>query len=188
MYSWKVDYSELVDAVQKEDRSVVNEHFEELQPRLCAYLRATMDASPEDAEDAVQQAIMKSYSKLKEETVKAKKYFFKYLLQACRNEYLTLMKYENRRQGTPDDVPDYLVSPSEQVKNLEDEERQSLMKACIESLKEKYRDFVWYYCDQDEWRPKDVANHFGISHNNARLMKTRAIKKLSACVERKLKK
>lgn len=184
--SWRVDYSELAEAIQEQDQRAMEKLLNELQPRLCAYLRATMNATPEDAEDAVQEAFTKVYMKLMEKNLKTNKYFFKYLLRASRNAYLNAMRYNNRRGGL-EDAQHHLVAPSEQIKKLMDEERQHLLRECIETLKKKYRDFVWYYCDQPEWNTKRAASHFGITDNYVRLMKTRSFEKLTDCVNRKLK-
>lgn len=187
MKTYKVDYSELVDALKRNHKKVSEEQLKELQPRLCTYLQVTMDASPEDAEDAVQEAFAGVYPKLMKGELKVKKYFFKYILQACRNEYLTLVRYQNRQQGTLDDVPDYLVSPPEQIEKLLDVEKQQLLKQCIESLKKKYRDFAWYYCDQHKWNPEEAAHHFGVSNNLIRVRKMRTMRMLSDCIKNKLK-
>ncbi len=183
----KVDYSLLVEALQKHNKEVYTEELEELYPRLITYLRVSMDASPEDAEDAAQEALAKTYKRIMEGEVKAAKYFFKYILQACRNEYLMAVRtYNNRRTGTPGDVPGYLVTPSEQIKKLVEEERKKLMRECIDSMKENYRDILWYYCNETEWDPKKAGHHFSIRPSNARARKTRAIKKLGECVKKKL--
>lgn len=187
MKTSKVDYSELVDALKEQDKKIIEQQIKELRPRLCTYLRVTMDASLEDAEDAVQEAFTEVYAKLMSGKLKEKKYFFKYLLRACRNEYLMLMRYENRQEGTLDDIPQYLVAPSEQIEKLIDEEHQQLLKKCIESLPQKYRDFALYYCKQHKWNPEAAAQHFDVSNNNIRLIKLRTLSKLSDCVKQKLK-
>lgn len=186
MNKLKVDYSELVEAIQDKDRRTVRKHLNELHPRLCTYLQVTMDASPEDAEDAVQEAFTEVYSKLLDNRLKANKYFFKYLLRACRNEYLMLMRHQKRRKGTLEDVPQHLVTPSNQFKKLLDKDHQRLLKQCIENLKDKYKDFAYYYCNQPKWEPKAAAEHFDITYNYIRLIKSRTIKKLTICVKHKL--
>ena len=187
MRTFKVDYTELVEALKGQHERISRRQLKELLPRLCTYLRITMNATPEDAEDAVQEAFVGVYEKLMEGELKVKKYFFKYLLQACRNEYLVLMRYENRQTGSLDHVQQYLVSPSDQIKKLLDKERQQLLKKCIGALKQKYRDFAWYYCDQHKWNPEAASQHFGISNNNIRLRKHRTMRKLGECIKRKLK-
>lgn len=188
MKKLKVDYSELVDAIHAEDRKTIKKNLNELRPRLCTYLEVTMDASPEDAEDAVQEAFAEVYSKLLDNRLKSKQFFFKYLLRACRNEYLMLMRHQKRRTGNLDEVSEHLVTPSDQIKRLLDQDHQRMLEECIERLKDKYRDFAQYYCNQSEWEPKAAAKHFDIKYNYMRLIKSRTIKKLTNCVNEKMKK
>ncbi len=186
MRNWKVDYSELVDALRENDKRITAQHLNELHPRLVTYLIVTMDASPRDAEDAVQQAFLNTYKKLIEGNLKVKKFFFKYLLQACRGEYLKFIDLNASKDIPRSSFDMHLVEPEEQIKKLVDEERRELLKICMESLQENYRLILNFYCRQSKWSSQAAAARFDTTDVNARMIKSRAIKKLTECVKRKL--
>ena len=67
MSNSKVDYSELVYALQQRKEGKANELLKELLSRLKDYLMVVLGAEEKDAEDCVQQAFTKVYEQIRKE-------------------------------------------------------------------------------------------------------------------------
>lgn len=185
MSSEKIDYTELVNALQEYNGGKSNELLKQLLPRLCSYLEVTMDARPQDAEEAVQQAFLNTYKRVLEDGIKDKKYFYKYILLASRLEYVRLMEYDDRYAGEMSDSAEYLVTPPQQINNLIDKQQQKFLKECLEELRDRFNTFIMYVFKHPEINTRALSEHFDISEGNARAKKFQIIKRLSKCVKKK---
>ena len=74
----RVDYSELVEALQSGDDSKANELVSEVIGRLEDYLVVTMSADANDAGECVQQAFVDVFEQVRKDKIKEPKYFFSY--------------------------------------------------------------------------------------------------------------
>ena len=183
--SSRKDYSELVTALQNDNRVDANRLLNELVPRLCYYLKVRMDASPSDARDAVQQALMNTYEKIMQDEIQDKKYIYKYLLTACRHAYVRLVRNEDKFREQFEDYEEILVSPEQQVSNLLDEDRQKVLEECLQKLRDKSRAFITYIIRNPTAKTKGISERFGLSESNVRVKKSRIISDLSHCVKKK---
>jgi len=181
----RVDYSELVIALQENKDGKANELLEELLPRLMDYLKVTMNAGEKEAEECVHQAFLDVFEKIREDKIRNEKYIFSYLLKACRHEYIRYAKHQHRFNYGADEQVDYLVEPADQIKNLLDEERQKILEQCLEELREKSRKFITYFIERPETTTKQAARHFQITGANVRTKKSRILSRLHHCFKRK---
>lgn len=183
----KVDYSELVVALQNGNDRKANQLLEELLPRLVDYLKAAMDADEDAAKDCVYQAFADVYEKIREDKIQNEKYIFKYLIRASRNEYIKYVNWDNRYDRSEDDI-DHFVEPAKQYEQLLDEERQQILEQCLDELRTKSRKFISYFFEKPYVSTEQAHKHFKISRANVRTKKTRILKKLHECYKRKSRK
>lgn len=183
--SSREDYSELVNALQNHQAGDANRLLRELVPRLHYYLKVRMDASPTDAEDAVQQALMNTYEKIMQDEIRDKQYIYKYILTACRHAYVRLIRNDDRFQGELSDYKELMASQEQQVANLLDIDRQEVLEACLQKLREKSRTFITYIIQHPTATTKALGERFGLSEANVRVKKSRIISDLSHCVQKK---
>lgn len=186
MSSYKVNYSELVTALQEHDAGKANELLKRLLPRLVTYLRTVMGATPEDAEEAVHRAFYNTYEKIVEDEINEKRYIYKYLLKASRHEYIRLTRHDDRFDANVDDTDVLMAAPSNQVENMMDEERQRLLEQCLQLLPEDALRYILYIFDHPDISTKGLSEYFDLSEVNVRVKKSRIISDLGECVKRKM--
>ncbi len=179
-----LDYSILVDALYDGDESRVNALIKEMMPKLTDYLMITMGATHEDAEECTQNAFLKVLVRIKKGKIKNKKAIYTYLLKTCRHEYLRHIKKNKRYTGIDEDYMD-MSEPAEQVEKLLDEERQAILKECLDELDDESREFIVYFLNNPETTTKEASKIFDISGANVRTRKFRITKALHEAYKRK---
>lgn len=185
MSNTRVDYSELVYALQQNKEGKANELLEEVLYRLKDYLKVVMNASEEDAEESIQQAFLNVYEQIRKDNIREEKYIFSYMLRAARHEYIRLSKDQHKFDYPMDDHSEHLVEPAEQVENLMDQDRQRILEACLEELREKSRTFIEYFIDKPDATTKQASKHFNLTGANVRTKKSRILSRLHHCFKRK---
>ena len=185
MSNSRVDYSELVYALQQNREGVANELLEELMHRLKDYLQVVLNADEKDAEECTQQAFLNVYEQIQKDNIREEKYIFSYMIRACRHEYFRLSKEQHRFNNPVEDHQDHLVDPAEQFQNLMDKDRQAILEACLNELREKSRTFIEYFIDKPDATTKEASAHFDISGANVRTKKSRILSRLHHCFKRK---
>ena len=185
MSNSRVDYSELVYAVQQNREGKANELLEELMDRLKDYLQVVLNADEKDAEECTQQAFLNVYEQIKKDNIREEKYIFSYMIRACRHEYFRHSKEQHRFNNPMEDHKEHLVDPAEQVENLMDKDRQKILEACLKELREKSRTFIEYFIDKPDATTKEAAAHFDITGANVRTKKSRILSRLHHCFKRK---
>ncbi len=180
----RVDYAELVDSLEKDDRRNANKLLEEVYPRLVEYLQVTMGAKVMIAEECVQQAISDVYEQIKKGNIRERNYILSYLMTACRNEYIKFKKKEGRFIYDEDSFR-YVSEPAEQIENLIDEDRKRLLYECLDELDEESRKFMLYFIKNPDTTTKKAANHFQLTGANVRTRKSRLTQKLHEAYKRK---
>lgn len=185
MSNTRTDYSELVLALQQNKEGKANEMLEEVLYRLKDYLKVVMNASERDAEESIQQAFLNVYEQIRKDNIKNEKYIFSYMLRAARHEYIRLTKDQHKFNYIDDDNREHLVEPAQQIENLMDQDRQRILEACLEELREKSRLFIEYFIDKPDTTTKQASKHFKISGANVRTKKSRILSRLHHCFKRK---
>ncbi|WP_069131922.1 RNA polymerase sigma factor [Rhodohalobacter halophilus] len=176
-----MDYSELVEALQRNDRQSVNQICADSLVILKKYLIARMGATPENAEDAVQQMFEYLIPKIREDVIDNPGGLAKYMMKAARHTYLNLLRDYNFNEY--EELAEEPVVPENQIWNLINDDRKQILKHCIDKLKAHYRSLVEFLLTYPEADAADVAEKFDISVNNAWQRRHRVIKHLSSCAE-----
>ena len=184
MSNRKVDYSDLVSAIQENDQQRTNELIAELLPRLKEYLRVVMNADAEAAEECVHQAFEEVLQQIRKDKIRNPKYIFSYLLKSCRHRYLHYSKRMRSMNSADEDEVEYLVRPADQYDQLLDEERQSILRQCLEKLDQKAREFITFFLNKPEVTTWQASKHFDISKANVRTKKSRILARLNDCYQR----
>ncbi len=180
----RVDYSELVEALQNGDDSKANELVSEVIGRLEDYLIVTMSADANDAGECVQQAFVDVFEQVRKDKIKEPKYFFSYLIKSCRHEYLRYIKKKHRFKYEEEALNEQFV-PEQQYQRLIDKERQEILKRCLEELQEKSREFIEHFIDKPDTTTEEASEEFDMSSSNVRTKKHRILSRLHHCYKRK---
>lgn len=178
-----MEFSELVEALDKDNTSKVNNLLKKLTPRLVRFLQIHMNAEKQDAEDCAQEALLKALKTIREDKMRNSEHILSFLLTSCRNNYLNLMNKQKDRS-----LEDYSRGFGRQPRQLLamlDKERKRLLEWCMQQLSDDYKQFIDYWFTYPDSDATAVASHFDISVNNAWTRKHRIIKKLNKCYEEK---
>lgn len=184
MTNTRVDYSELVEALQKGDEIISRDLIDELLPRLEDYLVVVLNAERSAATECVHQSFLDVFEQIKKDKIKDHKYIYSYLIKSCRHEYLRYAKKEQKFKYE-EDALNTLYEPEEQIQNLLDQERQRILKKCLNELQEKSRVFIEYFIDKPDASTDEAKNQFGLSGANIRTRKSRILSRLHHCYKRK---
>ena len=180
----RVDYSELIDALQQNDEGKANELIDELLFRLKDYLTVVLNASTSDAEECAQQAFTNVYEQIQNGNIRNEKAIFSYLIKTCRHEYFRYAK-EKLKYSSMDNEAEHFVEPARQMENLLNEDRQRILKECLKELPEEVRHFIEYFMDRPAATTKQASSHFKISGAYVRTKKSRILDRLHLCYKRK---
>lgn len=186
MSSYKVDYSELVTALQQHDSGQANALLKKLLPRLVTYLKTVLKAHPEDAREAVHRAFLNTYEKIVEGEIRDNQYIYKYLLKASRHEYIRLTRHDERFPSNIDDSSVEMTAPANQMENLLNKERQQVLRQCLKLLPDEARRYIMYILNHPNVSTKGLSNYFGLTEVNVRVKKSRIIGDLAECAQKKL--
>lgn len=173
----RLDYSAFVEAVLNEDRKKASRLSGEILPRLIDYLQVVMSANYDAASECAQQAFMNVYEQITQNKIQKPAYIFKYLICACRNEYLKFIKIENRYLNSEETLM-YMKEPAVQLENLIDEERMDMLNDCLDELDNDSKNFVLYFLQHPGASTNEVCDKFDMSNANVRTKKSRLIKRL----------
>lgn len=179
----RVDYSELVEAIQNDDDAKASQLLAEITPRLQDYLRVVMRASPDVAEECVQQAFLSVYEQIKSDNIKKNHYIFRYLIKATRHEYYRYMKQQHKFEFHSS--MGHICDAEEQLENLYETDRQKILEECLEELSEDNREFISYFINKPNASTEEIMREFNLTNANARTKKSRLLSRLHHCYKRK---
>lgn len=176
-----MDYSKFVTAVLEDNKEEIEGFYIVLTKVLIKFLLVKLDASREDARDSAQNAIMFGIEKIKNKELKQPDYIINYLFTTAKHDYL---KHQNsQKEANYEETPEHHSTDGDQLENLLSKERLSVLQKCMEALKPKQFDYISYWFEHPESETALVADHFGISVNNAWTKKHRIIQVLKECFQ-----
>ncbi len=178
------DYSGLIDAILRDDRTVVDKLSSELMKRVILYLKVRMGAPESIAEECAYQAFSDVFEMIRNDRISDKKSIFKYFLTASRNEYLRFKKIEQRSDLDPTLTENFLPEPASQLEKLIDDERQKQLKKCLQQLPETNRNFILTFFSAASVNLLEISKRFNFSYAKTRTLKTRIMQELQRCVEK----
>lgn len=179
-----MDYSKFVTAVLNNDTAQINEWVPIITAVLIKFLKVRLNAAHHDAEDCTQTVLMLATQKIREERINNPDAFIYYLFTSAKHEYLKSLK--RVKEDIYDETPDSYSIYGDQLTNLLEEERLSVLEKCLSLLKPDYLDYIRYWFEHPRDEATVVADNFGISVNNAWTKKHRILKTLKDCCEKKL--
>lgn len=176
-----MDYSELVYAVKKGDMQTANRMCADAIPILKKYLISNVNATPEDAEDAVQKMFEYVIPKIQNDEIKSPSGLLSYMLSGARHSYYKIVRDFDLDKYA--EMEEELSSEADQVWNLVSKEQEAILSKCIEKLTGHYQDMISFLFEHPDADSYDIAEFFEISLNNAWIRKHRVIKQLQDCVQ-----
>ncbi len=179
-----MDYSRFVHAVQNNDAEELASLTSVISAVLIKFLKVRIGASHHDAEDSVQNTLMLVIEKIRENKLNNPDSIIYYLFTTAKHDYLKAQA--KIKEPTYDDVPDSYSEKGDQLSALVDEERMNILQVCINKLKPDMKAYISYWFKNPGDEASVVADHFGISVNNAWIKKHRILKLLKECCEKKL--
>jgi RNA polymerase sigma factor (sigma-70 family) len=179
-----MDYSKFVFAVQEEDQATINELVPVITGVLIKFLKVRQGAEHHDAEDVAQNTIINVTEKIRSDQLNNPDSVIYYLFTTAKNEYFKYLK--RVKEGTYEEIPESYSSEGDQLKNILNAEKQRILEKCLQLLKPNMRDYITYWFNHPRDEAAVVADHFGITVNNAWTKKHRILKVLKDCVEKKL--
>lgn len=181
-----MQFEALIRALRSGNKSLIDAEIAGYFEVMVGYLISRMQASPDDAQDAAQQTILKLLEQGENQQIKCPSKSAAYVLAVLKNEYLKIIRKSYSSSCEP--IEKYMNLPSgpDQHDLLIDNERIILLKECIEQMTEKNKAFIALWMTEPFPETVDVAEHFGISVSNAWTMKHRIIKWLNNCLNRKM--
>ncbi|MEX2600050.1 MAG: RNA polymerase sigma factor [Balneolaceae bacterium] len=181
-----MNYAPLVKAIQEGDQETANRLVSEATPILIRMLEVRMDANRQDAEDAVQKMFLYVIEAIKNGKIRNPSGLLSYMVLSCRHNYLKQLESQ-KTDSLEDQVHEPGGSP-EQLSNLINKDLQKIHVDCIQNLKPRYREFYIYWLNHRDAAAADIAEHFGISLNNAWTRKHRVLKQIQNCMKSKMEK
>lgn len=175
-----MDYSQLVFALKSGDMRTANQLIGEATPILKKYLVSKVNASSDDADDAIQQMFEYVIPKIISDDIKNPSGILSYMLKASRHSYFKILRDFDLDKF--DEIEEQLVTEADQAWKLMDEEQASLLMRCIESLRKGYREFASFIFSYPGANTEDIAENFGLTPANAWTRKHRVLKKITDCV------
>jgi len=179
-----MDYSEFVRAVKQNDRDTLNELVPVIRKVLHKFLLVRFNARSQDADDVVQNTLLQVYLKIRADRIRHPDQIIHYMFATARNQFLNL--HTRVREPVFDELPVSYVAEPDQLTHLLTEEKQALLKECLDSLRPQLREFILYWFLYPGCDAQTVADTFGISVNNAWTKKHRILQLLQQCVKKKL--
>lgn len=178
-----MDYSKFVGAVLENNEPVINEQVKVITAVLIKFLTVRLDAPIEDARDCAQSTLLIAIEKIRNDELDNPDVVINYLFTTSKHEYFKLISKE--REVNYDDLPEHHFDKPDQLNRLVDSEKMSILERCIEALKADYKKYIEYWFQNPDYETSVVADHFGISVNNAWTKKHRVINVLKECFEKK---
>lgn len=179
-----MDYSKFVYAIQSDDEPVINEMVPIIMSVLIKFLKVRQGAGHHDAEDCAQNTLIQATEKIKTDQIENPNSVIYYLFTTAKNEYFKLLKKD--RESNYEEIPESYAADGEQLFNLLEAEKQRVLALCMKLLKPDLKEYIQHWFSNPRDDASVVADHFGISVNNAWTKKHRVLKLLKECCEKKL--
>jgi RNA polymerase sigma-70 factor (ECF subfamily) len=168
--------SDLAPRIAEGDREAEAEMCRRMGPRIRLYgLRHLR--SPSAADDLVQQVLMKVLEALRGARLREPDKLAHFVLGTCRMTVLDLRRGSRRQEELLAMFGGELVPDSPPPPGVDDRE----LARCVQGLRERERSVIvmTFY---DEQTASETARFLGISEENVRVIRHRAIRQLRACM------
>lgn len=175
-----MDYSGLVTAIREGDERATGKLCDEATPILKRYLLKKCNATPFDADDAIQKMYEYIIVKIRDDEIENPQGLLAYMLKTCRHNYIKMIRESSFEYI--DNLSEEPSNTADQLWKLINEEKQEILKFCMRKLRKNYWVFMNYMFSYPGATSEDIAEKFNITRNNAWIRKHRVINKLTDCV------
>jgi len=175
---------EIVRAIEQDQHSVLDAFTRAILPQIREYLSITVRANDYMAEECAQQALFSMIDRVKSGHFDSKTNVIGYLMISARNEFFKTVKKEHREGGLVLEEQ-HVTDPSEQYARLVDQEREQILRKCMDFLDEPNRLFIQFYMDQPDASYLTVSKLFKISPVLVRVRKSRLLNRLHECYKKR---
>lgn len=184
-----MDFRLFYRAVIDNDERKIAEYFTPAKKVLESYLYAVYSATFDEAEEAVQTALVNIYENLRNNNLEVNEQaFFSYTVSAVRNAWLSIKRKEKYIESN-DLYPDIeMISPEDQIQRLVDQDKKAVLAHCLNKLSRDYRSFIGHWLKNPEIDTAKIAKRYKTTAGNIWTKKHRIIKLLNECVTKNLKK
>jgi RNA polymerase sigma factor (sigma-70 family) len=172
------------DAVITHNEALIARTTNELRSNLIMFLRASMKASINDAEDAIQNVFMYTINNIRSGNIEDAQRIGAYMVKAAKNQFLSMLR--KGELESLDENPAYVASLNEQIEVLVEEEKLEALRDCVDELDDNNRSFMRFWLLKPDEKAEVIANYFKMSVNNVFTKKHRLIKILRDCVSLRL--
>ena len=153
-----------------------SELYRRFAPRVRLYgLRHLRDEDA--ARDLVQQVLLLTIEKLRKGAVRDMDMIGSFVLGTCRLHAVNLKRRDRRREALLEAFPPGQLSVTDTAPVIDEQE----LEGCLSTLSERERTVVLltFYGDRSS---RDIAQTLGISEGNVRVIRSRAVDRLRACM------
>lgn len=178
-----MDYSGFVKAIKENDRVETERHVKLISAVLGKFIRVRFDAGYHDTEDVVQSTLYVAVRKIRSGQLKSPDALIYYLFTTAKNEYIK--KMDKVREVNYHHLPSRHSGEADQLNRLLRKEQMDILRKCLLELRPDHRQYIEYWFGHPGYDAASVANHFGISLNNAWVLKHRIIDMLRKCHRKK---
>ncbi len=175
---------EIIRAIEQDHHPVLDAFTRAILPQIREYLSITVRANEYMAEECAQQALFSMIDRVKSGHFDSKTNVIGYLMISARNEFFKTVKKEHREGGLVLEEQ-YVTDPSEQFNRMVDQEREEILRKCMDLLDEPNRNFIQFYMNQPDASYLTVSKLFKISPVLVRVRKSRLLNRLHECYKKK---
>ncbi|MEX0719803.1 MAG: sigma-70 family RNA polymerase sigma factor [Balneolaceae bacterium] len=180
-----MDYSKFVGAVLENDKDIIAKQVKVITAVLIKFLRVRLNVSQQDAEDCAQNTLLIAIEKIRGDKLENPDVIISYLFTTAKHEYFKGLAKD--KESKFDELPDSHFQKPDQLHRLLNEEKMNILQRCIEALKPDFKNYIQYWFNNAANETSVIADHFGISVNNAWTKKHRVINLLKECYQKKIK-
>lgn len=177
-----MDYSRFIEAVKNGNQAEATRLCEKIIPVLQKYLIFVLNATAEDADDAVQMMFEYVIGRIQNgKEFKNPDSLMSYMLIAVRHNYVTI-----KRNSSAVEMTEFVkepVAPPNQLDRILSEERMRKLESCVNGLSPKLRDFIQFWFDHPDAPAISIAERFGVSESAVWTKKHRILKKIHNCMK-----
>ncbi|MDI6401045.1 sigma-70 family RNA polymerase sigma factor [Balneolaceae bacterium ANBcel3] len=179
-------YSELVEAISRQNERRINELSTAMIRGGILYLKVRFGAPHFIAEECAQNAFISLYESIRAKKIKNPELVASFFKTSAKNDFLKIVNKEKRAPLLPDNY-DPVTSAEDSFEILKDDERKRKLDFCIEKLSEDKKEFITTIRENSSLSHEDLAKIFGYSTAKTRTLKSRIMKELRLCISKSMK-
>jgi RNA polymerase sigma factor (sigma-70 family) len=165
----------------KDEKDVLQDNHN----KMVDYLRNKFQICQEDAEDAVQNAILVLLEKKEQESLEKMENIAAYTYAILKNECFKIIRHAHRMSYSFEEkLGSYSISdPFIEIDNAE---KIKMLLGCLSNMTESNKAFFLFIYENPDKSVDEVATYFGIKKSNVYTRRHRLQKIVSKCILKKI--